>query len=91
VVSFTLRLLYPWGKSPFTRWIGDRVDPRIGLVDVEKIKFLPPLRLELQPFGHRALSQSLYQLRSPDSCMIIIIIVFIIIIIIIIIIIVVET
>jgi hypothetical protein len=35
VVSFT-----PRGKGPGTDWIGDRVDPRVGLDAVEKRKIL---------------------------------------------------
>jgi hypothetical protein len=31
VVSFTPQLLYLWGKSPSTHWIGGWVDPRAGL------------------------------------------------------------
>jgi hypothetical protein len=41
VFSFTPRPLYPQIKSP------KQVDPRAGLDDVEKRKFLTPLGLEL--------------------------------------------
>jgi hypothetical protein len=34
------RLLYLWGKSPCTHWIGDWVDPISGLDDVERRIFL---------------------------------------------------
>jgi hypothetical protein len=40
---------------------------RAGLDDMEKIKFLPLLGLELQPLGRPARSQSLYRLRYPGS------------------------
>jgi hypothetical protein len=43
------------------------VDPRTGLDDVEKRKFLTLSRLELRPLGHPARSQSLYRLRYPGS------------------------
>jgi hypothetical protein len=39
------------------------VDPRAGLDDVEKRKFLTLSGLELQPLGRPTRSQSLYQLR----------------------------
>jgi hypothetical protein len=43
------------------------VDPRVGLDDVEKRKFLALPALELPPLGLPARSQSLYQLRYPGS------------------------
>jgi hypothetical protein len=43
------------------------VDPRAGLDDVEKRKFLPPPGLELQPLGRPTRSQSLYRLRYPEN------------------------
>jgi hypothetical protein len=43
------------------------VDPRAGLDDVEKRKFLPPPGLKLRPLGRPARSQSLYRLRYPGS------------------------
>jgi hypothetical protein len=43
------------------------VGPRTGVDDVEKIKFLTILGLELRPLGRPARSQSLYQLRYPGS------------------------
>jgi hypothetical protein len=51
VVSFTPMPLYPHGKSPSTHWIGGRVDPRVGLDDVEKSKFLTLPGLELRPLS----------------------------------------
>jgi hypothetical protein len=43
------------------------VDPRAGLGDMEKRKFLILPGLELRPIGHAARSQSLYRLRCPGS------------------------
>jgi hypothetical protein len=60
----------PPGKEPrSTHWIGCWVDPRAGLKDVEKRKFLTLLGLELRPLGRPARSQSLYLLRYPGSYM----------------------
>jgi hypothetical protein len=50
-----------------THCIGDWVDPRAGLHDVEKREFLMLPVLELRPLGRPALSQSQYQLRHPGS------------------------
>jgi hypothetical protein len=44
------------------------VDPRVGLDDVEKRKFLTLPGLELRPIGRPARSQSPYRLRYPGSC-----------------------
>jgi hypothetical protein len=43
------------------------VDPRAGLDDEKKRKFLTLLGLELRPVGRPARSQSLYRLRYPGS------------------------
>jgi hypothetical protein len=43
--------------------IGGWVDPRAGLDDVEKRKFLTLSGLELRPLSRPARSQSLYRLR----------------------------
>jgi hypothetical protein len=67
VVSFTLWQLYPQGKKPGTHWIGGWVEPRVGLDDVEKRKFLTLPGLELWPLSRPARSQSLYRLRYPGS------------------------
>jgi hypothetical protein len=67
VASYTLRPLYPLGKSPGTHWIGGWVDPRPGLNDMDKWKFLTLPGLELRPIGRPASSQSLYRLRYPGS------------------------
>jgi hypothetical protein len=44
--------------------LGGWVDPRVGLDDVEKRKFLTLLGLELRPVGRPVRSQSLYRLCS---------------------------
>jgi hypothetical protein len=67
VVSFTPRLFTPGERAPGTHWIGDWVDPRAGLDDVEKRKFLILPGLELRPLGRPVRSQSLYRLRYPGS------------------------
>jgi hypothetical protein len=48
------------------------VNPRAGLDDVEKRKFLTVPGLELPPLGLPARSQSLYRLSYPGSYMIVI-------------------
>jgi hypothetical protein len=53
--------------APGTHWIGGWVDPRAGLEDVEKRKFMTLLGLELRPLGRSARSQSLYRLHSSGS------------------------
>jgi hypothetical protein len=67
VIGFTPRPLYPWEESRGTHWIGGWVDPRVGLDDMEKIKFLILPGLELRPLRRPARSQSLYRLRYPGS------------------------
>jgi hypothetical protein len=62
VVSFTPWTLYP--RYPLLRRL---VDPRAGLDEVEKRKFLTLKELELRPLGRPARSQSLYRLRYPGS------------------------
>jgi hypothetical protein len=52
----------PEERDPSTHWIGGWVDPRAGLDDVEKRKFLTLPGLELRPLGRPARSQSLYRL-----------------------------
>jgi hypothetical protein len=54
-------------KSPGTHWIGGWVDPRAGLDDVEKRKFLTLPGLKPRPLGRPARDQSLYRLRYPGS------------------------
>jgi hypothetical protein len=67
MVSLTPRPLYPRGKIPRYQWIGGWVDPRAGLDDVEKRKFLTLQGRELGPLGRPAPSQSLYRLSYPGS------------------------
>jgi hypothetical protein len=57
----------PGERAPGTHWTGGWVDPRAGLDDMVKRKFLTLPGLELQPLGRPAYSQSLYQLRYPGS------------------------
>jgi hypothetical protein len=47
--------------------LGGWMDPRAGLDDLEKEKFLSPPELELRHFGRPARNQSLYRLRYPGS------------------------
>jgi hypothetical protein len=47
----------PWESAPGTYWIGSWVDPRTGLDDVEKRKFLNLPGLELQALGRPTRSQ----------------------------------
>jgi hypothetical protein len=61
------RPLYPGEKAPGTHWIDGWVDPRAGLDDVEKRKFLALPEFELRPVGRPARSQSLHRLRYPGS------------------------
>jgi hypothetical protein len=42
--------------APSTQWIGGCVDLRVGLGDLEKIKFLTLPGLELRPLGRPARS-----------------------------------
>jgi hypothetical protein len=46
--------------------IGGWVDPRAGLDDLDKRKFLTLLGLDLRPLSRPARSQSLYRLRHLD-------------------------
>jgi hypothetical protein len=57
----------PGEIAPGTHWIGDWVDSRAGLDDLEKRKFLTLLGLELLPLGRPARSQSVYLLRSTEG------------------------
>jgi hypothetical protein len=54
----------PGERAPGNHWIGGWVDPRAGVDDVEKRKFLILPGLKLRPLGRLARSQSLYRLRS---------------------------
>jgi hypothetical protein len=55
----------PGEKVPSIHCMEGWVDPRAGLEDVEKRKFLTLPELELRPLGRSARSQSLYRLRYP--------------------------
>jgi hypothetical protein len=57
----------PGERVPGTHWVGGWVDPRTGLDDVEKRKFLILPGLELRFLGRPFRSQSLYRLRYPGS------------------------
>jgi hypothetical protein len=48
-----------------THWIGGWVDPRAGVDDVEKGKYLNLPGLELRHLRRPAHSQSVYQLHCP--------------------------
>jgi hypothetical protein len=50
----------PWVIAPDTHWIGGWVDPRAGLDNVEKRKFLTLPGLELRALRRPARSKSLY-------------------------------
>jgi hypothetical protein len=52
----------PGERAPATHLIGSWVDPKAGLGDVGKRKFLTLPGLELRPLGRPARSQSLYGL-----------------------------
>jgi hypothetical protein len=69
VISFTSRPLNPPGISPGTHWTGGWGDPRAGLDDVKKRKFLTLPRLGLRPLACSARSQSLHRLRYPGERM----------------------
>jgi hypothetical protein len=58
---------YLRGKSPGTHWIGSWVDPRAGLDDLDKGKFLTLPVLEFRPLIRPARRQSLYRPRYPGS------------------------
>jgi hypothetical protein len=57
----------PGERAPGTHWIEGWVDPRAGLDDLEKRKFLTLPELEVRPLGRPARSQSLYRLRYPEK------------------------
>jgi hypothetical protein len=52
----------PGERAPGTHWMGGWVDPRAGLDDVEKRKFLTLPGLEPRSLGRPARSQSLHSL-----------------------------
>jgi hypothetical protein len=57
----------PGVRAHGSHWIGGWVDPRVGMDDVEKRKFLTLPRLELRPLGRPVRSYSLYRLCYPGS------------------------
>jgi hypothetical protein len=57
----------PGEKARDTLWIGGWVDPRAGMDDLEKRKFLALPGLELQPLSRPARSQPLYRLYYTGS------------------------
>jgi hypothetical protein len=67
MVNFSPSCFTAAERAPGTHWIGGWVDPRAGLDNMEKWKFLPPPGLELRPLGRAARSQPRYRLRYPGS------------------------
>jgi hypothetical protein len=61
----------PRERAPGTHWIRGWVDPRPGLDDADKRKFLTLLGLELRPLGRPARSQSLSSSSSRSITFII--------------------
>jgi hypothetical protein len=55
----------PGERAPGTHWIGGWVDPRAGLDDLEKRKFLTPPGLELRPLGRPASRYADYAIPAP--------------------------
>jgi hypothetical protein len=62
-----LAALPPGESAPGTHSIGGWADPKAGLDDMEKWKFLTLPGLELRPFDRPASRQYLYRLRNRDS------------------------
>jgi hypothetical protein len=56
----------PGDRGLGTHWIGGWVDPRDGLDNVDKRKFLTLPGVELRPLGRTARSQSLTDYATPD-------------------------
>jgi hypothetical protein len=74
VVSFTPRPPYPRERAPGTHCIGGLVDPRAGLDDMEKWKFLTLPGLELRPLGRPGLEKSndiRNRIRNLPACSIV--------------------
>jgi hypothetical protein len=68
MVSFTPCPFTTWEATPGTHWTGGLVDPKTGLDDMEKWKFLTLPGLKLQPLGPPVGNQPLYRLRYHGSC-----------------------
>jgi hypothetical protein len=64
VDSFTPLPLYSGERAPGTHWIGGLIDPRVGLDDMEKLKFFTLPGIEVRPLCRLARIQSLYQLSK---------------------------
>jgi hypothetical protein len=58
----------PGERAPCTNLVGGWMNPRAGLDDVEKKKFLTLPRLNLRPLRRSSRNQSLYRLPFRDSC-----------------------
>jgi hypothetical protein len=58
MVSFTPCRFIPGERTPSAHWLGSCVDPRVGLEEVEKRKFLTLPGLEVRTLGRPARSQS---------------------------------
>jgi hypothetical protein len=67
VVSFTPPDALPAGKNPHDPLDRRLVDPRAGVDDKEKLKFLILPELEVRPLGRLGRSQSLYRLCYHDE------------------------
>jgi hypothetical protein len=57
----------PAERAPVTHGVGGWVDPRAGLDDVEKRKFLTLPELEIQPLCHPARSYTDCALPAPNA------------------------
>jgi hypothetical protein len=55
----------PGERVPVSDWVGGWVDPRSGLDDMKKRKFLTLPGLKLRPLGRPHRNQSLYRLCFP--------------------------
>jgi hypothetical protein len=65
VISFTPGRFTPEKRAPGTHCIGDWVESRAVLDEVERRKFLTLPELEPRPLGRPARCHSLYRLRYP--------------------------
>jgi hypothetical protein len=70
VVNFTPRLLYHSGKRPGTHYIGGWVNPRAGMDDLEKRKFLTLPGFELRSLRHPASRYTDYATPAPHNSII---------------------
>jgi hypothetical protein len=58
-------MIAPGKAAPGTHWIGGWVDPRTGLDDLEKRKFLTLPGLELRPLGRFSRRYTDYAIPAP--------------------------